>query len=529
MNNEFPKIVQFLQDLDALSNITLSNITIPDNTTASPIAKASFIISVILRSSVCVICVLLLVLCFVKRRKQPVQSRLFVPYVFLISKIFNNISSVETVFPQAWTRYSAYINQQVGCYVSLWVAIPTYIISILCVTFLFIRFFVLQWFAHRTVRTQELRRDLISTPNKATQNSMNRSKFFDRLIKVAMAPWFMALEIILCLLSVYVVGAIDLGRRGSQVSCTDEWSADLRYAAVLARYEIVVIVVIVIIIVIMVLIDLIANKFLLKLVRREITLSQFFAQLFMESDPLRYRMEIYLMAIPGICLGLIFGIFGAIANARGEPEYFELLKTLLYVFFWEYPSMLVLPGLILICAFKWDRREYQSKERRKSMLKSNPISPDMMVFADLDITQFNDAAGMIHRLLGCGDQDTHDMFKEFTKKEFSVENVLIYDDIKSYEMIPAEDRDRRYNMWKLIYDSYLTSTSLNEVNVPRRVIDAARKKVEIFEQNPEENILPDDLLHVIMEHTIQNLTDSYCRFFYSDTFQKYITKMKRTV
>jgi hypothetical protein len=387
----YSDIVRRVSALQMDVNITFSNYTTPDNTTASPVAKATFVMSIILRASVCIACVILLVLCFIKRNKQPVTSRLFVPYVFLISKIFNNIASVQTVFPSAWQRYSAYTNQQIGCYVGLWVVVPMYIVSILCIAFMFLRFFVLQWFSFRTIRTQELRRDLLKSSNKGATYIANRAKLVDRMIKVTMSPLMIAIAITLCVLSVYIIGAIDLGRRGDQVSCTDEWSADLQYAAVLARYEIVVIVVICIICVILVLFDLIANEFLPKLIKRKITLKQFLVQLFMESDPLRYRMELYCMAIPGACLGLILGIFGIVANVQGQAEYFNLIKTFLYVFFWEYPSMVVLPGITLVCAFKWDRREHTSKEKRKTMVAAMRIAPELLAYADLDIAQFNDA------------------------------------------------------------------------------------------------------------------------------------------
>jgi hypothetical protein len=443
-----------------------------------------------------------------------------------VSKIVNNIASVQTVFPAAWQSYNAYINQQIGCYVGLWVVVPMYIVSILCVGFLFFRFFVLQWFAARTVRTQEMRRDLLSSPNKTGANVMNRAKIIDRIIKLSMSPWMIALAITVCVLSVYMVGAIDLGRQGDQVRCTDEWSKDQQYAAVLARYEIIVIVIIVIITIIQVLFDLIANGFFKKLFKREITFRQFLIELFMESDPLRYRMELYLMAIPGACLGLILGIFGIVSSIQGQAEYFNLIKQFLYVFLWEYPSMLVLPGVVLICAIKWNRRENLFKNKKGDLLNS-AMSPDMAMYAEIDIATFNDAPGMMHRLLGVGDVETYDMFKDFTKKEFSVENVLIYDDLRSYEAIPAEEKERRYDHWCMIRDSYLLSSSLNEVNIPRKIIDATKQKAEAYEKDKENCTMPDDLLSSIMDVTIQNLTDSYCRFFYSDTFQRYINKRKR--
>ncbi|KAL0488640.1 regulator of G-protein signaling [Acrasis kona] len=533
---------QTVLELITSSNNT-NGTTNTTSTSIQPLAIPTFVISIVLRASVILVCVVLMLLLFIKRKSQPVSSRLWVPYVFTISKLLNNIAYIQVNSPVQWSAS----NQQAGCYISLWATVPLYVISLLCVTLMFVRFFVLQWFTRRSEQTLNIYRDWMNNEDAVLKRSADGQKRVDKIIKFLMSPILHGFIIIASVLSLYIVGAVDLGRPRTSIVCSDEWSNfNLTYAAIMARYEVVVVVVICVFAVLLVLVDLLANDSLIPFLKRKISIFELINQLFVEGDPLRYRMELYCMSIPGGCLGLIFGIFGIVSvSTGGQPESANLIRTFLYVLFWEYPSMIVLPGIILYYSFKWDRRKSKNK-----------LDPSNTPYASIDITKFDDTPDTIHRLLGCGDVVTHDLFKNFAKKEFSVEN----DDLKAHEALPADDYERKVKSWNFIYDSYLTSSSLNEVNVPKKFIDSAKKEVDGFlsKYNSKDSANnqgvstptspPSPSLEVqslaksdsfeaadsfpakstkdIMSQIVLNLIDTYSRFYYSNEFQRFIKKNK---
>jgi hypothetical protein len=362
-----------------------------------------------------------------------------------------------------------------------------------------------------------------------------------KAIKFFTDPLFLFFAISLSVLSIYVVGAIDVGRTNG--TCSDSWAkytAKGVPAAVLARYEIFVVVVIALVGLTLVFMDLIFNGHLTNLCTCKMTPRKFFKNLFFEDDPLRYRLELYSFAFPALALGVIVGSFGIVSTVTTRSNYIVLLRNILYVFLWDIPSLLAIPGVVLISALRWQYRENHAKNEIFAYnyeMKSNspggekgviyePTVVDMPSYIkDLDITEFNDSADMIHRILGCGDIEAKQIFKDFTSKEFSVENVLCYDDIQTYQS--KDTFEARYKQAVLIFDSYLERNSVNEVNIPRKFIENARESVKIYAANPAASTMDSTLFDSIMQQIVVNLTDSYMRMYYSDAWQELRAKRKK--
>jgi hypothetical protein len=92
-------------------------------------------------------------------------------------------------------------------------------------------------------------------------------------------------------------------------------------------------------------------------------------------------------------------------------------------------------------------------------------------------------------------------FKTFTKNEFSLENLLCYEDILLFEKLTSED-ERKLKAEE-IKTLYLTGESLREVNIRN-----AKNLVEIIENGE----ITDDLFQFAKNELITNMVDTYSRF-----------------
>lgn len=109
--------------------------------------------------------------------------------------------------------------------------------------------------------------------------------------------------------------------------------------------------------------------------------------------------------------------------------------------------------------------------------------------------------------------DLHDSFKDFAKSEWSVENVLLFDDIINFEKSKSLDDANK------IIANYLEKGAPLEVNVTRKEADEVIQKVKDGEINS-------DLFSTIKQTTILNLGDTYARFIFSDEYLTWEFKNK---
>lgn len=109
-------------------------------------------------------------------------------------------------------------------------------------------------------------------------------------------------------------------------------------------------------------------------------------------------------------------------------------------------------------------------------------------------------------------ETSKEYFIQFAKSEFSIENVLCYYDLKKYQNETKEDI--RATLAQEIYDNYLKGTSSElEVNL----ITSSCRKVEHLIQLKSFN---PDLFQEIYTQIISNLSDTYHRFIFSDSYKK---------
>lgn len=104
-------------------------------------------------------------------------------------------------------------------------------------------------------------------------------------------------------------------------------------------------------------------------------------------------------------------------------------------------------------------------------------------------------------------------FKSFAKSEWSIENVLIYEDICLYEKNP------NLNQANFIYENYLKTGSPLEVNV-------SKKEIEEILSSIKSEKLSKILFENIKISVLTNLKDTFSRFIYTNEYIIWETKNK---
>eukprot|EP01080_Neovahlkampfia_damariscottae_P002200 gene2200-2374_t len=111
------------------------------------------------------------------------------------------------------------------------------------------------------------------------------------------------------------------------------------------------------------------------------------------------------------------------------------------------------------------------------------------------------------------DEEKFEIFKEYVKKEFSNENVLLYQDIKKYQI--EEDFATRKILANHIYMKYLNGNlSELEANISGKFCREVYRKIKNEQFEPD---LFDSCLLTIKE----NLADTYSRFILSERYTGY--------
>eukprot|EP01080_Neovahlkampfia_damariscottae_P010903 gene10903-3607_t len=106
-------------------------------------------------------------------------------------------------------------------------------------------------------------------------------------------------------------------------------------------------------------------------------------------------------------------------------------------------------------------------------------------------------------------------FMEFSKMEYSEENVEFWDDVQNFKNI--QDLNERSNEAERIFNVYLATDSKSEINVSGRLLK--KVKTKLF-QYLLENECPIDIFDsIVFELEINNLNDTLSRFKLTSTYQ----------
>ncbi len=228
--------------------------------------------------------------------------------------------------------------------------------------------------------------------------------------------------------------------------------------------------------------------------------------IFIVSDPLVFRLEFYLYVLMHIAFW-IARLVPALATKNGLPVY---VGTITHIVTLDIISLFISPFIPLVKTIYWTHNN-KDKELDEIDLES-PTSTDYGFFAN-----YKRNAAVLRRLIE--NKTTRNLFKQFTVREYSVENLLLYLDVQKFKKL--EKTSARKKMAEKIGQLYLKDGTL-QVNLATTVL----KKTEqvIKEIQAQEKIDENALLDLEIAIT-DNLLDSYSRFYYTAPFQKYIAKL----
>lgn len=196
---------------------------------------------------------------------------------------------------------------------------------------------------------------------------------------------------------------------------------------------------------------------------------------YIDKDPYSFRLE-FLLTILLFVIGVIW-VFIPTTILKIITVDLGLLLIL-----WNF-SLLVL----LITIYKWI----------KSKIEKNPQLDEM---------------GKLFQ-----NQELKDLFVEYCKKEWSLENALFYQDSITYRNSTEKKRSDIAERMKRLYLSFEMSPL--EINVPAEKIQETLKKLE-------ENQLGDDLFKDLEGLVAMNMRDTSLRFIKSYEYQLYLVKNK---
>jgi hypothetical protein len=107
-----------------------------------------------------------------------------------------------------------------------------------------------------------------------------------------------------------------------------------------------------------------------------------------------------------------------------------------------------------------------------------------------------------------GDKSLREEFVKFAMKEFSIENIMCFDDILLFESMESEEE--RKSKALEIKELYLTSSSVREVNI-------GNFKALVASIN--EGVVPVDLFSNVTQILKCNMVDTYSRFIVDPEYE----------
>lgn len=219
-------------------------------------------------------------------------------------------------------------------------------------------------------------------------------------------------------------------------------------------------------------------------------------QIFFDDDPFRFQLEaiallffnaIYLIVVDVVVIVVPYG------------SYFN---ALIIVLLYDFMNLLLMPGIPLMMTYYWDWRAAQ----RAKLQEHAKFSPSLETLVAI-----------------CNDARLYQMFNDFAVKEFSIENLLCWKEIYKYQRLVNASEKRKYRRAKRIYELYLDTSSVMEVNIVQSMRDEVKVALQTYEQN-RGLALPATLFDKIGVAVSNNLIDTYTRFHKSQIFRQYLEK-----
>jgi hypothetical protein len=217
-------------------------------------------------------------------------------------------------------------------------------------------------------------------------------------------------------------------------------------------------------------------------------------------DPLRIRLEM-LFTILLVPVGIVTAIVTLIRNTFHVTE--ERVPALIVVtvfyesisFVFSIVYMFLLSGGLII-SMSWFRKVIGIKDRKVNEERLE----DLLL-----------------------DQVLEEMLRNYCLNEFSIENYMLYTDLKRLKHSDSVTLESL----KQLFNVYFSSVSFLQVNLPGNTVQIVSKQISEMEEKKEEKCST-DILEPIWRDALVNLTDTYSRLCVTAEYKQYMKVRKVT-
>ncbi|KAL0489804.1 regulator of G-protein signaling [Acrasis kona] len=427
--------------------------------------------------------------------KSPLRSRHFVPFSFLFFKFVFSIIAIAGVIPEAWSPFKGQIVApakryvpvvaQISCFSMVYGRFPFAIVHVLAVGLLNFRYLMMR------MTNISKQRAIVANRNRYAANKDQKietnSLAEDSVVILRLVQSFTSRTLLLggmCayVILYYMVAIIDSNLH--QNECREGFNSVVYMFALISKPFLA-----------LVIFATLGFDLLYDLITTE-QKNRSLRKIFLDDDTQRIRLEAFFMSIA--VLGYMVADIIASSLPSNVVPYKELIYCLTSFFLWEIPSLIAMPGVVFVATV------IQNKNFKTG--NGGPVVPEPCAESVLFVLS---------------EPFLHEMLKNFAVKEFSVENVIAYDDIMLFKS--EIEVDRRMELCSFIFETYLKNNAISPINVSMVHVSEAWKRVEEHFKVAEEFPLPEDLFDKIRSVIVVNLVDTYARF---KKYPPYIEYMK---
>lgn len=121
-----------------------------------------------------------------------------------------------------------------------------------------------------------------------------------------------------------------------------------------------------------------------------------------------------------------------------------------------------------------------------------------------------------------GNKIANKLITEYAKKEWSQENILVFNEIQKYKVLKFKYKKKRANE---IYTTYICYNAPIEINLPYDIQNPLKEKLQSLKDEEEESW--NNIFDEIEYEVLKNIKDTFSRFKSTNEYQQWASTFKK--